>query len=243
MRDNDSVIFYKSFAKAIKRLPPEEQLKAFWAIINYGLDGSEPEEDGAFMMIFDMAQPQIDANVKRKTDGCKGGRPSKTDGYENEKTTGYVNQKPNVKEKDKEKVNVKEKVKVNTTSSSDPIEDDSGNRIAASFVLADGSMYNVTENDVEYYQQLYPGIDCMTELGLIVAWCDANPDGRKSRSQAKRFLNSWFARNQKENQEKTMKNSTQKSEKKNAFINFEQRDTDYDALMLNQVKEWTSSAN
>ena len=35
----ESVVFYRSFAEAIKALPKEEQLKALWAVINYGLDG------------------------------------------------------------------------------------------------------------------------------------------------------------------------------------------------------------
>ena len=36
----DSLIFYQSFAKAIKRLPEEDQLRALWSIIDYGLDGT-----------------------------------------------------------------------------------------------------------------------------------------------------------------------------------------------------------
>lgn len=97
----DSMIFYSSFSSAIKRLPPEEQLKALWSILDYGLDGKEPEEDGFFRIIFDMAKPQIDANIKRKTNGSGGGRPAKTNGCESKKpmvsetkTNGYANEKP-----------------------------------------------------------------------------------------------------------------------------------------------------
>ena len=72
--ERDSLIFYRSFAKAIKRLPEAEQLKALWAIVDYGLDGTEPEEEGLYMVAYDMAKPQIDANIKRKNDGKKGGR-------------------------------------------------------------------------------------------------------------------------------------------------------------------------
>lgn len=114
---NDSVIFYRSFANAIKRLPPDEQLRALWAIIDYGLDGAEPECDGLYMVAYEMAKPQIDANVKRKINGAKGGKP-KTYGYETVKpmvteneTYGYETVKPNVKEKVKVNVKVKEKEK------------------------------------------------------------------------------------------------------------------------------------
>ena len=57
--------------KAIKRLPEAEQLKALWAIVDYGLDGTEPKEEGLYMVAYDMAKPQIDANIKRKNDGKK----------------------------------------------------------------------------------------------------------------------------------------------------------------------------
>jgi hypothetical protein len=110
----DSMVFYSSFSSAIKRLPPDEQLKALWSLLDYGLEGKEPEEDGLFMMIFDMAKPQIDANIKRKTNGSGGGRPVKTNGYENKKpmvsemkTNGSANEKPNVN------VNVNENDNVN----------------------------------------------------------------------------------------------------------------------------------
>ena len=65
----ESVVFYRSFAEAIKALPKEEQLKALWAVINYGLDGVIPEEHGVHTAIFLMAKPQIDANNKRYQNG------------------------------------------------------------------------------------------------------------------------------------------------------------------------------
>ena len=98
----DSMIFYSSFSSAIKRLPPEEQLKALWSILDYGLDGKEPEEDGFFRIIFDMAKPQIDAKHKAENQRFRwwqtGKKPmvvkvrnlwflkTKTNGYANEKT-------------------------------------------------------------------------------------------------------------------------------------------------------------
>ena len=74
----ESVVFYRSFAEAIKALPKEEQLKALWAVINYGLDGVIPEEHGVHTAIFLMAKPQIDANNKRYQNGS---RASKLNGY------------------------------------------------------------------------------------------------------------------------------------------------------------------
>ena len=108
----DSLIFYQSFAKAIKRLPEEDQLRALWSIIDYGLDGTEPEGDGLFMVAFEMAKPQIDANVKRKVDGSKGGRP-KTTGYCKTETTGYENEKPKENKKDNSYEEIEKEEKIN----------------------------------------------------------------------------------------------------------------------------------
>lgn len=78
--ERDSMVFYRSFRDAIKALPQEEQLKALWALIDYGLDGTDPEGMGAAQAIVIMARPQINANNKRYESGKKGGRPRKSDG-------------------------------------------------------------------------------------------------------------------------------------------------------------------
>ncbi len=74
----ESLIFYQSFARAIKKLPESEQLKALWSIIDYALEDKEPDGDGMYMVVYEMAKPQIDANVERKRNGSRGGRPSKS---------------------------------------------------------------------------------------------------------------------------------------------------------------------
>lgn len=208
----DSLIFYSSFAKAIKRLPDAEQLKALWAIIDYGLDDAEPEDDGGtYMSIFDMAKPQIDANIKRKADGAKGGRPAKH-AY-TEETIGYEEEKPVVKKKKKE------------------TQPEDNSPVAGYIPLVDGTEYAVTENALAEWQKLYPAIDAKQELRSLIGWNKANPKYKKTRVGINRHLNSWFSRAQ---------NSAKKGgqQKKNAFCNFEDRGTDYDDLVNNSVKEW-----
>lgn len=211
----DSFIFYASFAKAIKRRPEAEQLKALWAIIDYGLDGTEPEDDGsdaAYMSIFEMAQPQIDANIKRKADGAKGGRPTKH--TYTEETSGNEDEKPVVKKKEKE----------SKTEDNSPV--------VGNVTLNDGTTYGVTEKALSELQSLYPAVNAEQELRNIIGWCNANPKNRKTRSGVMRFINSWFSRTQ----NSARKGGQQK--KQNAFCNFEDRGTDYDDLVNNSVKEW-----
>lgn len=92
----ESLIFYQSFARAIKKLPESEQLKALWSIIDYALDDKEPDGDGMYMVVYEMAKPQIDANVERKRNGSRGGRPKKVP----EKPKEQKKQVESVKKKD-----------------------------------------------------------------------------------------------------------------------------------------------
>lgn len=108
--------------------------------------------------------------------------------------------------------------------------------IEASFILEDGTMYDVTREEVEKYRGLYPDVDIMQELRKIVGWCDANPDKRKTRRGAKRFLNGWLSRSQND----AAKTGTEATEK-NSFNNFEQRTYDFNdlerKLVSNDFKE------
>lgn len=111
------MVFYRSFASAIKKLPDEFQLSALWAIIDYGLDGKEPSDDGIAEAIFSMAKPQIDANNRKYQNGLKGGRPKPTDNQEEPKCNQTITKqsfsetKSEPNENEKENVNVKDKEK------------------------------------------------------------------------------------------------------------------------------------
>lgn len=68
----DVFLIYRSFIEAIRELSPEDQLNAYNAIMDYALDGKEPDMKGPAMAVFRMARPQIDANTKRREAGKAG---------------------------------------------------------------------------------------------------------------------------------------------------------------------------
>jgi len=126
--ERDSMVFYRSFYTALKGLGAEEFKETILAMCEYAMDGEEPNLDGVPYMAFELMRPQIDANNTRYASGSKGGRPKKTNGFEdsensktngfedfeNSKTNGfenYENQKPNVNVNVNENVN--ENVNVN----------------------------------------------------------------------------------------------------------------------------------
>lgn len=227
------MVFYRSFFDAIKELPADEFKRCACAILAYGLDGVIPETCGIEKSIYIMAKPQIDKNVQRYVNGCKGGKPNteknkpkdnqivtKPEPKSNQAEPKCKNTKPNDNVNDNDNVNVNDKY-INTIAQSDSEE----SSCAGKFLLNDGTEYRITENDVETFQQLYPGIDVHQEIRNIEAWCLANPKNRKTRAGAKRFLNSWLSRSQ--NQARPIKQAAQVN---NRFNNFEQRQYDYALL-------------
>ena len=85
----DKVIFQKEWLTAISNLPAEQQLPAYNALLNYALNGIEPEPtDIIGTLIVGFAKPTIKkdnaemeeyAEIKNrdKVNGAKGGRPKK----------------------------------------------------------------------------------------------------------------------------------------------------------------------
>lgn len=68
----ESMVFYRSFLDAVNALPEAERLKAMTDILEYGLNGKDPETCAGIM-----AKPLIDRNNKRYENGRKGGRSPK----------------------------------------------------------------------------------------------------------------------------------------------------------------------
>lgn len=62
--------------------------------------------------------------------------------------------------------------------------------------LNDKSLYDVSKNDFDEYEELYPNVDIMQELRKMKGWLNANPTKRKTKRGIKRFINSWLSREQ-----------------------------------------------
>lgn len=219
----DSIVFYRSFYEAIKDLPPEDFKESVKAIMEYGLNDLEIDSSGVAKAVFIMAKPQIDKNNKRYENGSMGGRKPNC----NQTVTKHEPRTNQTETKQKPNVNVNENVNENVNDKKSIAPDDKS-PCAGKFLLNDATEYEVSENDVITYQQLYPGIDVMQELRNIEAWCLSNPKNRKTRNGAKRFLNAWLSRSQ--NSARPCVSQKADSKNKNRFCNFEQRTYDNDDL-------------
>ena len=116
----DSVLFYRSFYDALKNIPPDDRLKVYDAIMEYGMYDRDPDLEGVALAIFLLAKPQIDANNKRYENGCK----AKKKRTVSETETNVKQDTSECEAKEKEKVKEKVKVKDNNKIFKPPTVDD-----------------------------------------------------------------------------------------------------------------------
>lgn len=114
----DSMIFYRSFAEALRTLPDEDRLRMYDAIIDFGLDETEPTLDGVDAAMFTLIRPQLEANIHKYQNGIKGGRPRNQNKGESkpDENLNKTKSKPNenqTESKPKRNVNVNDNVNEN----------------------------------------------------------------------------------------------------------------------------------
>ena len=100
--------------------------------------------------------------------------------------------------KKKEKEIKEEEIEEKEDSCSEPFHDSEPEKVINSFLLVGkGTVeFQVTESMAKEFAQLYPAVDIEQELRNIRAWCISNPQKRKTKAGATRFLNSWLSRQQ-----------------------------------------------
>jgi len=65
-----------------------------------------------------------------------------------------------------------------------------------SLLLNDKSEYQVMQNQVDEWKDLYPAVDIVQELRSMKGWIIANPSNRKTRRGILRFITNWLNRAQ-----------------------------------------------
>ena len=219
----DSFVFYASFWEAVKLIPDAaERAQIFSAICEYALLGNQDIElSGTGQVIFTLIKPQLDANKKRYTNGCKGGRPPKA-AEKTEKTNGFQDEKPNVNVNDNDNVNEKENENENVNVNETGAEKETSDRadcsaekedeqkqpknscrksaLKVSFGYgADNKLHGIDEKLLSYWHEQFPELDISQELRNAEAWLEGHQEPRKK--NIRNFLLNWLIRSQKQNSE------------------------------------------
>lgn len=63
----------------------------------------------------------------------------------------------------------------------------------AKLILKDGSVYEVTQDEVNNLKNLYRGANVEKELRHMEGWCSKNPEKRKTRKGIGRFITNWLS--------------------------------------------------
>lgn len=72
-----NMIFFVSYYEAIKELPEEQQGVVYKAIIDYAMEGIEPNLKGLAKSVFILIKPYIDSSRKKQESGASGGNSRK----------------------------------------------------------------------------------------------------------------------------------------------------------------------
>lgn len=268
----DSFILYTENLEQVEMLDMEQRGYLLTAIMYYAAGKELPDMDGMVKMAFSIIRKRIDVNAekydeicrKRAEAGKRGGRPKNDDASASCQQDKKAKKANGFSEKQKKQMvfsESKQKQKNPDTESDTDTEPDPDIYLkdvcpepetapdppAGKFLLNDGTFFEITENDVVKYQQLYPGIDVRQQLRNIEGWCDANPTRRKTRNGAKRFLNNWLSTEQNNGSKLPGSSLKQYQPKQNRFNNFHQREYDYSQLekdlQKKQMKEMEGHQN
>ncbi len=60
--------------------------------------------------------------------------------------------------------------------------------------LKDGTMYEVTQAELDHWQSVFPYVDVPQQFRSMTAWLEASTERRKTRRGIKRFIVSWLSR-------------------------------------------------
>jgi len=63
-----------------------------------------------------------------------------------------------------------------------------------SIPLVGKKLHPVTESKVAFYRENFPAVNVEQELRKMVAWCDANPDRRKTKRGIAAFIANWLSK-------------------------------------------------
>lgn len=198
MNTKKGFIFQYGTAKQIRRLiqlsGPEAAVGLLEALEAYSMDGTEPEDiDPVAEIIFEGMRGELDRDREKYEARVEQNRQN------NEKKKKKSPVEPNGAQWDPVGTDIRQKTedsrqKTELIDSEKSVEPSSPP--VASFLLNDGTEFEVTQEIYDTLANTYPAVNTMQQLKQISAWCFANPTYRKTRKGAMRFLNAWFARQQ-----------------------------------------------
>ena len=212
MQNKESFVLYTKYIDTFKELTDEQAGKLIKVILEY-VNDMNPEPEGLIKIAFIPIKQQLKEDLvkwkeekeKRSIAGRKG-MESRYSNVNKELTNDNnvskcYNKTNNVKN---ELTNLTDNVNVYVN---DNVFNNNNNIItnntitnniiiSAELPLLDGTLYQISEDKVKEWQQVYQAIDVKNELEKMKCWLNANPKNRKTRKGVERFIVAWLNRSQ-----------------------------------------------
>lgn len=212
MQNKDSFVLYTRFYDIFKELNDEQAGQLIKVIFEY-VNDLNPEPEGLIKIAFIPIKQQLkedlikwkDEKEKRSLAGKKG-MESRYNNNKNELTKdnnvkNVITNDNNVKN---ELTNLTDNVNVYVN---DNVLNNNNNIITNNTItnniiisvelpLIDGTIYQISQDKVDNWQQVYQAVDVENELGKMKCWLEANPKNRKTRKGIDRFIVAWLNRSQ-----------------------------------------------
>ncbi len=213
MQNKDSFILYTRYLDTFKELSDEDAGKLIKCILEY-VNDMNPEPEGLIKIAFIPIKQQLKEDLvkwkeekeKRSLAGKKGMESrysnvnkeitndnsvrkcyNKTNNVKNELTN--LTDNVNVYVNDNVFNNNNNNIITNNTITNNII-------ISVELPLIDGTLYQISEDKVKEWQQVYQALDVKNELEKMKCWLNANPKNRKTRKGVERFIVAWLNRSQ-----------------------------------------------
>lgn len=215
MQNKDSFVLYTKYIDTFKELTDEQAGKLIKVILEY-VNDMNPEPDGLIKIAFIPIKQQLKEDLvkwkeekeKRSIAGKKG-MESRYNSVNKELTNNNnvskcYNKTNNVKN---ELTNLTDNVNVYVNVNDNVLNNNNNNIItnntitnniiiSAEIPLIDNTLYQISEDKVKEWQQVYQAIDVKNELEKMKCWLNANPKNRKTRKGVERFIVAWLNRSQ-----------------------------------------------
>ena len=213
MQNKESFVLYTKYIDTFKELTDEQAGKLIKVILEY-VNDLNPEPEGLIKIAFIPIKQQLkedlvkwkDEKEKRSLAGKKGmesryNNVSKELTNDNNvsncynKTNNVKNELTNLTDNVNVYVNVNDNV-LNNNNNIITNNTITNNIISVELPLIDGTLYQISEDKVKEWQQVYQAIDVKNELEKMKCWLNANPKNRKTRKGVERFIVAWLNRSQ-----------------------------------------------
>jgi hypothetical protein len=125
MEKTDSFIFYRSFFEAAKDLNSADKLAVYDAIFEYVFENKRKKLSGICGIILTLVIPNIDAALRNRENGKKGGRPKKETSVPENKKGGFSEKKTDGLKKSETNKDVNSDVDVDVNLDGNADEDNS----------------------------------------------------------------------------------------------------------------------